>query len=127
MTIQTTSLETSKLLKKVGFRQYTYFHWKYATDFSKEKLPNFYSDYKPKLINEKLIDHPAAAVTSCAAPTTDELLDELPLGTDVTKKFDGWDVSCYEGNSIDRRWFESKDLPEALAQMYLWLKKEGLI
>lgn len=88
--IQTVSLKTAKELKEAGFKQKTIYFWM----------------VNPRPISERTKSEMEAFLTiegesrnfkdeRCSAPTTDEILMELPV--------------------------------EALAQMWLWLKKGGLL
>jgi len=130
--IQTTRLETSKLLKEAGFKQ--------------ENASYFFIDGTPAHIseiscyNDLIID----GYDVQARFTTDELLAELPR----VVMFDGeehWlsirrinkfrvfyyyyqhDDICYLRMLEGLSHIEHESLPEALARMWLWLKKEGLL
>lgn len=139
--IKTVSLETAKALKEAGFRQEMHFYWRCPTEFAIKKIPQAYANYEPELIAEKWSPNPHGAIQPIAAPTTDELLEELP---EIVKFF----IDC-PGASLsiqftsDRTYFcyyakhlnhiaichseLNESLPEALAQMWLWLKKENLL
>lgn len=107
--IRTVSLETAKKLKDEGFIQGTDLFWT-EVDGSFQITPMrgiIHDDY--------------------AAPTTDELLEELP-----------WEINMNELTIEKGRLgflikygeisiYEQKELCECLAQMWLFLKKEGLL
>lgn len=133
MSIKTTTLETSKLIREAGFRQDTEFYY----------LPDS-PVYRPNTVwfKEQLDFKAMKNREIYAAPTTDELLEELPeiitlkgkgFGSSVeTKcvlvmgKVNGeWRISYR--NQIAHVNREDESLPEALAAMWLWLKKEGLL
>lgn len=99
MSIKTVSLETSLKLKEAGWTKETHkFHFKSPLNRIEDKIN---------------------------APNTDELLEELPkhmaliigLMADQKEWFAKWDMQNFYGSS----------LPEALASMWLYLKKEGLL
>lgn len=124
--INTVSLETAQLLKEAGFKQETYFHW----DKSQAHPPTF------------LLETGYKGISDYAAPTTDELLEELPtqivnkdgmaqwlkitpIGGDWMVVYDPVD----EGITKNFIWCgqTKRLLCEALATMYIWLKKQGLL
>lgn len=140
--IKTVSLETAKRLKEAGFRQDKS---SFYSVYSGDNRQKGYEGYQPHWMivdsncasarrnntkNEKWPDE------QIAMPNTDELLEELPK---ILNGFefritgligDMWDVSYWEIGHKDERIFENfmnKLLPEALAQMWLHLKKEGLL
>lgn len=131
--IKTVSLETSKALKEAGFRQDTSYFW--YTGYEPRGPIYFKTDLH--LMNIKYIHHS----NGFASPTSDEILEELPssiiwnstepYGLRIEKDSDKYvTVWYYRENhcgesSLDK--FGSESLPEALAQMYLWLSKEGLL
>lgn len=132
--IRTTSLETSKALKENGFRQDAYFNWlEMITEqggvlrlIPQESLSNKYSDIS----------------NYYAAPTSDELLEELPES--VTEHGVRYSMEIVRHKLFDEKKFfisyedndgcmlrqecsDNESLPEALAACWLFLKKEGLI
>lgn len=126
MSTKTTSLEISKLLKEAGVRQDTEFKWS-------EKL--FHRPNELNIVLHKSDARPSESVLLFAAFTTDELLEELPyrIGGDnfildlvIHKNSEGFTVGYRGFPDKKNTWFKHESLPEALAQMYLWLKKEGL-
>ena len=132
-----TSLELCKQLKEAGFLQDTHFKWnvwdkndelyigEVDASWTQEEWENYTEDYNP----------PKSEFF--AAPTTDELLNELPHEvycvkdyTTVTTDPDSPQVFYYRVNyGLGKKpvYFESRWLPNALAKMWLYLKKEGLI
>lgn len=109
------SAETSKLLKEDGFRQTTMFSW--------------VSIYKEKPF-ELLMGYNIDEHEWYCAPTTDELLLALPeIGIVIVKykNVRGVRYSVGYTATIDNHHIHHESLPEALAQMWLWLKKEELI
>lgn len=126
--IKITSLETSKLLKGAAFRQDTYWQWSCNIKCENNVLN------AGRFIHENFIN--------IAAPTTDELLEELPIrikffdgdigaSLSITLHDDGIKYFVYYAKNISHVAIchseLSESLPEALAQMWLWLKKEGLL
>ena len=118
--IQTVSLETAKLLKEAGFRQDTEMFW----------YPNPNGTTWDYILVTKDFKRVSGGLIYTAAPTTDELLEELPSRLNehsgvllIFKETDAYEV-CYGGH--DNR-FINVSLPEALAQCWLWLRKEKLI
>lgn len=126
---RTVSLETAKQLKEAGFSQDSPFNW---VEYSSEYMPKvFFSEYGLDTVRY---------IKICSAPTTDELLEELPItipyfdkqgNLGMCKHEKGYSVyyeveNDYEKSSIFNV-FVNESLPEALAQMWLWLKKEGLL
>lgn len=63
------------------------------------------------------------------APTSDEILKELPDGIKIVKQIglnSGiFAIACPVGNKI--KYFEDKKLSNALAKTWIYLKKEGYI
>lgn len=118
------SLETSKLLKEVGFPQETKFcFFKQNTNEGDYyalgvRIGNRIYESYTKAFDEQF--HIKDDCTIIACPSSDEILELLPLGTDITKKYDGWDISCHCWSSTKSKWFDDISLPEALAQMYIF-------
>lgn len=115
------SLELARELKEVGYTQNTIFHL----------------DTRSGNIITLGIDRELKDQTMLAMPTTDELLNELPHEvycvkdyTTVTTDPDSPQVFYYRVNyGLGKKpvYFESRFLTEALAKMYIYLKKEGLL
>lgn len=127
--IPTTSLETSKLLKETGFRQDSYFQWEQSLVKNEEKKWVISYSKEDRIVYGKI-----------SAPTSDELLEDLPYRIihenedcilKVAKDKEGYlvyYVKDYYGDEMEiPAKFMNFLLPEAVAQMYLWLRKEGLI
>lgn len=128
--MKTVSLETAKQLKEVGFPQETEFYWRVPDDEekstveSREKMKKFYYIFP-----------------TYASPTADEILEELPQ----TIKYNGKTYHLFISMGLDRQYFVvyaneldyeynapfpikmRHSLAEAVAEIYLYLKKEGLI
>lgn len=142
MPIKTVSIETAKLLKENGFRQDT--DYAYNDVELLEVRGNPYCEYFDRYYCSwyKIKN----GLQCYSAPTTDELLEELPY---LIKFFDG-DIGATLSINLDenpttsnRQWFcyyakhfnhvsichceLNELLPEALALMWLHLRKEGLI
>ena len=116
--MKTTSLETSKLLKEEEFPQpQDREHYFWSCDSFNEKSPTakFTLHYHPIYRSDYF------------SPTTDELLEELPYAININKGSFEYRVSYHIVARVDNVNFFNKSLPEALAQMWLWLKKEKLI
>lgn len=122
--IKTVSLETAKLLKENGFRQDTHFFW--ANPHNKYSLwtkTDVYSWGYEHTIQD-WIDESNPVLY--AAPTTDELLEKLPPDLMIREAFNlRYEVGHVNIN--DGKLFGHEYLPEALAQMWLYHKKEGLL
>lgn len=153
--MKTVSLELSKQLKEAGYPQESEFYWtnciigykfedlacSYALLLdellvvNREKIPesDFFGSDDDELEEKELIQY--------ASPTADEVLDQLParIGTDEGQVYleiypltsrKGWLVNYLRKN--DRLVFtpfseESLELADSLANMWLYLKKEGLL
>ena len=96
-----TSLEISKELKKAGFSKETEFwwsmYWKEFKLYSNRPHKEFIGEYYP-------------------APLATEILEELPEFLDLARQ-DDFTVSYGDG------FFEDKSLPNALALMWIYLRK----
>ena len=133
--INTTSLPTSKALKDAGFSDNTEFYW-----------------YEDKLIHKEKDKNYMAHTYAIAAPTTDELLEQLPKK--INTKNQNWElhILCNEdsfgvsyktiiskeynhflgGKKFEYCWDYlyatcQHELSESLAQMWLYLKQQNLI
>lgn len=115
MGINTTSLVTSKLLKENGFRQ--------DTELSFVHYSNG-QWYVEKLIVLKGLKN-FKSIEWYSAPTLDELLSELPFNTRILKLNFSFEVEC--GNIIYHKKIINENLPDALAQMWLHLRREGIV
>lgn len=130
--IKIVTLETAIQLKDAGFKQDTnklWHHIRQGTD----------KDFKLVDIHDE--DYEYHKDFYIASPTSDEILEELPKSIklkgdeyDLMIKIYAIDVSVwYEGYFCQNTYvlkdniINDNSLPEALAQMYLWLKAEGLI
>ena len=110
--IKTVSLETAKLLMDAGFPQNT-------------------CQMRNMLLLQSDIQY-----YQCALPTTDELLEELPyrivgehyiLELVIFKNSGDYTIGYKGKPDTSNAWVENESLPEALANMWLRLKKEGLL
>lgn len=114
------SLETAKKLKEAGFPQ--------------PLIPTFYYHYDRLMYNSNQYEFEVSEKLWVAAPTADEILEKLPHAVNdgsflhIRKDENGKYAvlytilaDTYHGFS----WYEN--LSEAAAQMYEYLKKEGLI
>lgn len=125
MSIKTVSIETAKLLKEAGFPQRTGMVWRKYQGWICEPIENDYAEkgWYSVEIEEK------------AAPTTDELLEELPYDQiTIAHNRDGFYVGCYKTGKIDpcdsgefMIGFRNILLSEALARMFLHLKQQNLL
>jgi len=133
--IRTVSLETAKLLKENGFRQDSYHFYypilEHEVRMVKEPYERAVSFPTGKTLRWELAmgyeeDYCGNDVDKIAAPTTDEFLEELPAGTSIRKQFslgfEVWNPYIKSG-----RLFINESLPEALAQCWIYLKKEGFL
>jgi len=112
-------LETAKLLKDKGFPQGdSYFVW---IHFSKSWGGIWGLCNETEQLNHKL-KYPTEGVEVIAAPTTDEILAELPNGVSCERSIDVYKVDQF-WVEYQREIFYNKLLPEALAS--LWLKVKG--
>lgn len=117
--IKTVSLETAKLLKENGFRQDTSFDWVEGDmggmSIARIGYESSWSKYH----------------SHCSSPTTDELLEELPVEIFIDErkvlvigKIKNGYQCAYRPHPIK---FENILLAESLSRMWLWLKQEGLL
>lgn len=134
--IKTVSLETAKALKEAGFRQDDIdFHLVFCTVGTSSE---------PRWICYRDNVKGPSGFDCIPVPTTDELLEELPCIIQFDQEVGLLRLNIYRfGTETGEQWgcFYSliknidhfvlqqtnESLPEALAQMWLWLKKEGLI
>lgn len=132
--IKTTNLETSRLLKENGFPQKTLIFWEYGH-------PNMKGQWEQK--EWYLSDYYTKSDKAISSPSTDDLLEQLPqIIGEVGKRFtrqiiiqEYYIIITYEercfgsGKTLIRETYETDkyNLVESLAQMWLWLKKEGMI
>lgn len=121
MSIQTTSLETSRLLKENWFRQ---------DNISKYHVHRIDSRGREEWSIEDLYTFPRDKVKKfIAAPTTDELLSDITAEGMLAY----YTRLIPDGESIGDLILFTKDLldlcrdPNKLAEVWLWLKKEGLL
>lgn len=131
---KTTSLETSRLLQESGFEVETerrWVHFKAKKTVMESKIDNW------KVVNE---DWDAARL-GYAAPTTDELLEEIPwrindnhnpsdlMITRGPKNFTVRYVNAFKipFRSTPDRGFVNENLCECLAKCWLYLKQQGLL
>ena len=128
--IQTVSLETAKLLKEEGFPQET------ALFYRVDEFGNVFE----RNANEDPLKMQKVLGTNIyyAKPTTDELLEELPREIRHKEAREIQPLRIYFGRkdlsveyhlafTLALHICQHKELPEALAQMWLWLKKENLL
>jgi hypothetical protein len=126
--IKTVSLETAKLLKDAGFEHQCDFWWESIKGMTETKwMLCFKGDHQPYLSN---------LIELIKAPTADELLEELP--TDQYEIYIGNDCKQYHigfnrayGHHSEQQcrdsYFADSSLVEAVAKLWLWLKKENLL
>lgn len=100
--ISIVSLETALKLKKAGWTKETHlFHFKSPLTRIEDKIN---------------------------APNTDELLEELPETLIIWKSLGAYDVGYRKSlTHEDSMHSRNSELIEALASMWLYLKKEGII
>ena len=127
MPLKPVSLQTAKMLKESGFRQDSPFNW---VEYSSEFMPKVcFAEYGIDNIRH---------IKICSAPTTDELLEEIPYALryddadywfQIQKlKHESYDVRYSDWQHMKvKKMFQDESLPEALAQMWLYLKKENLL
>lgn len=127
--IKTVSLETALALAEAGFLEDgIHFFWgRRKNPFGGHYKHDLFSSTEPGLIE------------CVAAPTSDEILEELPYRIAALKpqqyilelvihKHSGDFTVGYRGEPFTRnKWITSESLPEALASMWLWLHKEKLV
>ncbi len=131
MAIKTVSLKTARLLKEAGFRQDSEYAWMWLEDETTDDLED-----KHILLHLYEIEHMALDRVFYSAPTTDEILAELPkkiltynLRIGCGESYNPFYVKFVDDEDvyIGHPMIENESLPEVLAAMYLWLKKEGLL
>lgn len=131
MTNHVVSLDLAKQLKEAGYPQGTEFYWhRRGKDVSENPA------YKSRVIDQRTLNTMSDQGSYVAAPLATELLEQLP------PRIEGEDLEVYKGiggpdyhyyvQYAARRHNEgvlqclgAESLPDALAQMWLWLKKEG--
>lgn len=126
----TVSLEMAKKLKEAGFGQDTEYKW---LDYAgKGPHLNPFTKIGHTDNFEKLYE------VICAAPTTDELLAELPetihgapvyqLAIEPINKIFWCGYQNHRSDGVEyKREAVANTLPEALAKMWLWLKSQNLL
>ena len=127
--MKTVSLKLAKQLNEAGFTQDTEFEW-YTSAYEEEDAwvtndPGEYATFGDDLI--------------ASAPFSEEILDLLPWKLDfgdgipkfldITKVEDGFEVGyiSHKSHGFVDGFTSGKSLSEALAKMWLYLKKKGLI
>ena len=115
-------LEIAKELEKEGFIQNTHFYHRIQKDGIGE-----FTDFCDTKSNSPFMKFKALY----SAPTSDELLKELPeciLGKNTSYHHYIWkEAIAYRDDNIELICFYDKKLTNALAKMWLYLKKEGYI
>lgn len=143
MSIKTVSLETAKMLKEAGFTQDNIgFYYLTSTSLKyilNQPIPNSlhetsflasHEDHRRWTMKEDFYNY--------AAPTIDELLEELPFRLRMEDDDYWFQIQKIKDRTYDVRYTnhnhrdticieQHKYLSEAVAKMYLWLKKEGLL
>lgn len=125
-------LEIAKELKKEGFPQEGLWWWQFTYEIK----------YTPRVKSGKYVP---MGFKNCIAPISDEILKELPLHLEKKDNFYWLNISreAYDANSkrsyyeisydnwenkcLDAICIEDDKLSNALAKMWLYLKKEGYI
>lgn len=135
--MKTVSLELSKQLKDAGYPQsVSEFNW-IRVD---ERVELSHKDHE-----YLLADYKSSIEKECVSPTADEILDQLPneIVGDEGMKFDldiwkdndhnswvisyWWDEDTRHKSDTKIQSFEHSTLAEAVAKMWLYLKKGELI
>lgn len=123
----TTTLETARLMKEAGFSQQTDFVWRKYNSWIVELRSEDYTvdGWSPKEIDE------------LSAHSTDELLAILPYRIKMKEynwyaplrieKCDNFYTVGYIGDGFGWPLFKNEILAESLAEMAIYLRKEGLI
>jgi len=124
--IKTVSLETAKALRNAGFKKECDFTWEFRHPIKADDGDGWELFHRSRFLN-------LANRYGVFSPTTDELLEELPKelkGNDLAIRFNGtigWEIG-YENKYFQyEEYVNSQSLCEAVAQMYLFLAKEGLL
>jgi hypothetical protein len=131
----TTSLDVSKKLKEAGYKQDSILYW-WQNDCDED-----HTQLRNRIPNNQSLSIHKWFVYS--APTTDELLEQLPpdvsdrwilsinaIDYDDYKEYEVGYTKYFEDNGVwayKDKYFQDKKLPDALAEMWLYLKKEGLL
>lgn len=134
--IKTVGLETAKALKEIGFNKDTYF-WHIVPCQSHGMIPW-------GVIEDKVRAEEWNPEYTYAAPTTDELLEELPYS--IIRDGESYFLEVHKYDSYYRVFYRkyeqihageyrfrnlaeptNNSLPEALAAMWLWLNKQDLL
>lgn len=131
MDIKTTSLATSKLLKEAGFPQDTYFeHAEMVGYWEQEK---YKSEWVLRVKGEK--SNIANVLNTVSSATSDEILDKLPWQIFKNNNYFRLHIYKLENHyklmyvyfSEHCAYVHDESLSEALAQMWIFLNKEGLL
>ncbi len=113
--MKTVTLETAKKLKEAGFPQKTYMLWAVYVNERAILIPSY--ETSPELAVDGIVHY--------AAPTAEEVLDQLPECL-ISKTKDGYIIMCSQ-KEFERNTWKDESLAEAAAKMRLYLKKEGLL
>ena len=112
------SLEIAKELKEAGWNKETEFWWVPPCDVSIEvtKICAWNLEYAEDGLNNG---------RGIPAPLATEILEELPISTDIHKTLKGYRIArCVKDDVVFQL---DLTLPNALAKMWLYLKKEKLL
>ncbi len=129
--MQTTTLETSKLLKEAGFPQETE-HCYVERTYEPGLVGN---NPDIELIRSETINkhyyHKVSDEMIAYSPTADEILDELPHSIELEGEVYNLRISKFiDGYGLSYSWRDdcyNESLAEAAAKMYFYLRKEGII
>lgn len=118
------SLELAKQLKEAGYPNNTLWYW----------AVEMYNGYETDRWSLAPTEHLLEEHVKCPAPLTDEILAQLPHNIKIVRLHDatnqahkvGWFsvwLSKHPNSPVEK----NKSLPDALAKMWLYLKKDGKI
>jgi hypothetical protein len=117
--MKTVTLETAKLLKAAGFPQEnSHYYW---------KTQNIYGVEKSQLVYDIAVEDLKGRRTLFAAPAAEEVLDQLPNGTRIQKNVSNYSCSIHYPKWSWVGTTQGENAAEAVAQIWLRLKKEGLL
>lgn len=131
MTNHVTSLEVSKKLKEVGWKKETEFWWITKTRInSGDGHSGWYKEEVKGIFELSYGKQGYVNSVRFPAPLATELLEELPInskgGYNLTMY--KYDIGYYAGYADSKNEdCIANTLPNALAKMYLYLTKKGLI
>lgn len=119
-----TSLELSKQLKEVGWKKETKFWW-VNYSYSQEMGLNLIEDFQITDRPIKIGGINSKKFNNFPAPLTDEILEELPKCLINYSKDYPFMITLQNQGVTEMQ--EDRNLPNALAKMWIYLKKRRVV